>query len=236
MCGDTRLAAAIVAVLVMIPVAGNAACLCAPTITGDPVTFVQASDGCTGGCGIDPNNTVKIWTTNVADVYQITVSLDTGWTFMKDPNGNGHDATFAFSDKSSSLIINNINSNGGSSFTTTSNPTHMAPLTFPATAYGLSNSVQKSGTLLTFDVRTSDSTLALFLASLQSATGESDSPFFAADVSSTTGKTGVIDFAVATTPLPAALPLFAGGLAVVGLLSRRRKRKAQSAAAAAQAA
>ena len=31
---------------------------------------------------------------------------------------------------------------------------------------------------------------------------------------------------VSTTPLPAALPMFGGGLAVVGLLARRRKRKA----------
>ena len=31
---------------------------------------------------------------------------------------------------------------------------------------------------------------------------------------------------IAATPLPAALPLFAGGLGVIGLLARRRKRKA----------
>ena len=35
------------------------------------------------------------------------------------------------------------------------------------------------------------------------------------------------------TPLPAALPLFAGGLGVMGLLGRRRKRKALEAGAAA---
>ena len=34
-----------------------------------------------------------------------------------------------------------------------------------------------------------------------------------------------ISFAAAT-PLPAALPLFAGGLGMIGLLARRRKRKA----------
>ena len=35
------------------------------------------------------------------------------------------------------------------------------------------------------------------------------------------------------TPLPAALPLFAGGLGVIGLLARRKKRKAPAAVAAA---
>ena len=38
--------------------------------------------------------------------------------------------------------------------------------------------------------------------------------------------------AVSETPLPAALPLFAGGLGVMGLLARRRKRKAAAALAA----
>jgi hypothetical protein len=32
----------------------------------------------------------------------------------------------------------------------------------------------------------------------------------------------------AATPLPAALPLFAGGLGVLGFLARRRKKKASS--------
>ena len=38
---------------------------------------------------------------------------------------------------------------------------------------------------------------------------------------------------VSATPLPAALPLFAGGLGLVGLLARRRKRKNAAALAAA---
>ena len=41
------------------------------------------------------------------------------------------------------------------------------------------------------------------------------------------------DPAVATTPLPAALPLFAGGLGVIGFLAGRRKRKNAAAIAAA---
>jgi hypothetical protein len=36
-----------------------------------------------------------------------------------------------------------------------------------------------------------------------------------------------------TTPLPAALPLFAGGLGLMGLLARRKKRKSSAATAAA---
>jgi hypothetical protein len=39
------------------------------------------------------------------------------------------------------------------------------------------------------------------------------------------------DVSVTQTPLPAALPLFAGGLGVMGLLARRRKRKAATVAA-----
>ena len=38
---------------------------------------------------------------------------------------------------------------------------------------------------------------------------------------------------VSATPLPAALPLFAGGLGVIGLLAKRRKRKVAAALAAA---
>jgi hypothetical protein len=44
---------------------------------------------------------------------------------------------------------------------------------------------------------------------------------------------GVGTFALTPTPLPAALPLFAGGLGLVGLLSRRRKRNVLRSALAA---
>jgi hypothetical protein len=47
------------------------------------------------------------------------------------------------------------------------------------------------------------------------------------------GEINDFTLATATTPLPAALPLFAGGLGMLGLLSRRRKRKAHDAFAAA---
>ena len=42
--------------------------------------------------------------------------------------------------------------------------------------------------------------------------------------------TATIDVTATTTPLPAALPLFATGLGALGLLGWRRKRKSQAAA------
>jgi hypothetical protein len=44
---------------------------------------------------------------------------------------------------------------------------------------------------------------------------------------------GVGTFALTATPLPAALPMFAGGLGLVGYLTRRRKRSGKQALAAA---
>jgi hypothetical protein len=56
--------------------------------------------------------------------------------------------------------------------------------------------------------------------------------FFAADILGTNGNTGIVGAPTVTTPtpIPAALPLFAGGLGVLGLLGWRRKRKAAAAA------
>jgi len=52
-------------------------------------------------------------------------------------------------------------------------------------------------------------------------------------IGSTIGGRVSMQLAPATTPLPAALPLFAGGLGMLGFLLRRRKRSAQSDLAAA---
>jgi hypothetical protein len=51
--------------------------------------------------------------------------------------------------------------------------------------------------------------------------------------SGTVGETFGPDFETAATPVPAALPLLAGGLGLFGLLGGRRKRKASVATAAA---
>ena len=46
-------------------------------------------------------------------------------------------------------------------------------------------------------------------------------------------ESGTVEFAIAQTPLPATLPLFAGGLGFVGYLTGRKKRKGGQAPATA---
>jgi hypothetical protein len=54
--------------------------------------------------------------------------------------------------------------------------------------------------------------------------------FFELRASGVNGPLGQSNFQIAVTPLPAALPLFAGGLGLMGWLSRRRKNRAAAAA------
>jgi hypothetical protein len=76
----------------------------------------------------------------------------------------------------------------------------------------------------------------LFLSMLPSTLDISTS-----SLASFLGGSGSVDYSIAislpegayVTPLPAALPLFAAGLAALGLLSGRRKRKAQTSLATA---
>jgi hypothetical protein len=64
--------------LVGVPTIGHAA----------TVTYVQTTQGCTGGCGIDANNTVKVSDTGSPGVFDILVTLDTittpDWSFMNN--------------------------------------------------------------------------------------------------------------------------------------------------------
>jgi hypothetical protein len=61
-----------------------------------------------------------------------------------------------------------------------------------------------------------------------------DGVYMTADIyGSVSGMTGTVGATLSTTPLPAALPLFATGLGLMGWLSRRRKQKELAAIAAA---
>lgn len=225
--------------------------LAGPTVSdAATVTFVQTTQGCSGGCGVSANNTVQVSDTVLptsstalaGGVFDIYVTLDTStttpWSFMKDAGDKttGHAASFAFSSTLSPLTLTVITP--GSNFVPNSiNPMPayaMSPFNFPANGYGLSTDKQKQYSTLDFHVDTGNSslTLAQFLATLLAST-DSPYPVFAADVySGITTNTGIIGFTQSNSegppsvvPLPGALPLFAGGLGALGLLFWRPKRK-----------
>lgn len=190
-------------------------------------------------CVVDTSNTVQVADTTVPNgsialptgVFDILVTLDTNWSFQKNKGDSttGHAASFAFA---SSLTGATLTVNTSPFFANSINPMGafaMSPFNFPATGYGVSQNTSNSTVYSTLDFRVNTGTtdtLAQFIATLLSETGNSNI-LFAADVQDpSTGNTGAIGFGVSgETPLPAALPLFASGAGVLGFLSRRRKRK-----------
>ena len=100
------------------------------------------------------------------------------------------------------------------------------------TAFGLDFGTSASGQDVSFGLSNgataSTTTTQSFFDGLEFIGFTSSTPFDTITLS-VTGPNGWgvedITTAVAATPLPAALPLFAGGLGMVGLLARRRKRK-----------
>lgn len=98
---------------------------------------------------------------------------------------------------------------------------------------------------------TGEDSLIIDLSGPLTATNLTGSPTFAASGSETDyfflcsedgfcgsrtitgGSLDVTSLEVTSTPLPAALPLFAGGLGMLGVFARRRKRKAEGAISAA---
>jgi hypothetical protein len=206
-------------------------------------TYVEVAGG--SCCVIDTNNKVQVSDTTVPNgstalptgVFDILVTLDTNWSFQKNAGDKttGHAASFAFA---SSLTNATLTVNTSPFFANSNNPMGafaMSPYSFPATGYGVSQNTSNSIVYSTLDflvnTGTTD-TLAQFIATLLSETGNSNI-IFAADVQDpSTGNTGAIGFglvaggrSVPETPLPAALPLFASGAGLLGFLSWRRKRK-----------
>jgi hypothetical protein len=220
--------------------------------------YVEASGG--SCCAVDTKNTVQVSNTTLpngstalaAGVFDILVTLDTSttthWAFQKNAGDKttGHAASFAFSSSLTTITIPSA-SITSPFFANTNNVMgaySMSPFSFPANGYGVSQNTS-NGVYSTLDfhvVTGTTDTLAQFIATLLAETSNSNL-LFAADVQdgSTAGTpTGVIGFAFnnitnggnqGTTPLPAALPLFASGLGGLGLLGWRRKRKAAALAA-----
>ena len=179
--------------------------------TAQAITYDLTQDNCTHGCstGVTPFGTVQVLQNG--QNLDFTVSLSNPYIFQKS---TGLDAFVFGLSVGSSANITNLAS--GFSIDT-SLPKHEDG--FGDFLFGVKKGAT-GGTSLTFTF-----TNAL-LANLVLSTGGGTAAFFAADIfgNGNTGPVGALT-ATAATPLPAALPLFIGGLAAIGMFGRRRTRK-----------
>jgi hypothetical protein len=235
---------------------GKAACgalfalsLVFPATSRADVTYVQTSDHCDGGCGIDTSNTVTISQTAAqlaAGTVEIKVSLDNGYSFVTTGAG---DASFAFSSSLSDLTLKILSATSSSTLWSTTKASSLkeSALTYPATAYGLvwgggTGGGKHDGGLLDFTVQSASTpglTLASFISTLLGGVnGQTPTnALFAADVISppnSTGPTGIIDFSASspsgTGPSPVPAPALGAGLpgliaACMGLVVFARRRR-----------
>jgi len=184
--------------------------------------FVQTSDHCTGGCNINPLNTINV--TGGGGTITFTLNLAPNWFVV----GSGLPVSFGFSSSIATLTPNALTGY------TTVGPAGATGVdgvgTFPATFYGWDRTANgfaghDPNNPVVFTLTTAATlTLAQFIASLEpSSTG----PLFVADVinnNTGNGNTGAIDFGGTAVPLPPAALLFGTALAGLGILGRRRKK------------
>jgi hypothetical protein len=200
--------------------AGVTLWLAALSLPSHAVTYnyVQTTGG--SCCTVSSNNTVQVSDTTApngstalpAGVFDIFVTLDTNWSFVKnkyDPNpadtlATGHAASFLFSTSLTLTSLTFVSPPTSSDFhVEQSNPggagTQMSPWAFPANAYGVSQNTSNETVYSTIDLRVSTGTtdtLAQFIATLLAGIGSGyPNILFAADVQDpSSGNTGTIGF------------------------------------------
>ena len=74
-------------------------------------TYVQTSDNCTGGCGLNAGNFITV--DQSGGLTTITVNLATGWAFVDTgANGGGGSVNFGFGSSLAGLTVTNLSGNG----------------------------------------------------------------------------------------------------------------------------
>jgi hypothetical protein len=183
------------------------------------LTFSLTQDHCTGTCGTAPFGSVTVSSISSTEV-SVTETLNAGESFRDTGAGDPILFDLTGNPAISSLSVTGLPS--GYSFASSAPGSQDGSGSWE---YGVDCSSCGTGTTLSFDI-----TLASGITP-SSFIQNGNSLFFASDIMGTNGNTGDVGAPnVSATPLPAALPLFIGGLGMMGLFGRRRKREASVAA------
>jgi len=204
--------------------------LCANGANATTFTLDQ-SNGCNGGCNTGPFGSVNV-TANSGTLHFIVTLFGT-FNFL------GGVDTFAFNlTGGPTVTFSNFTPNTFSASNTVAGNFAMdgfGKFMYGVTAPGSGGS-SPGGQSLIFDVTDAAHDLTLASLTRSDVSGANTGQLFAADICPLAGcGQGLTGFAAGssilnignegTTPLPAALPLFATGLGGLGLLGWRRKRK-----------
>jgi hypothetical protein len=202
-------------------------------------TYVQTSDNCTGGCGINAGNFITV--DQSGGLTTITVNLATGWAFVDTgANGGGGSVNFGFGSSIAGLTVTNLSGNGWSSTAgqffveggTLANPSIVSTALRQAPAANGNTFSFTNGISITCNTSGGSTAcsgpLSFTLNTVLALVGDATAgKFFWLDVLSSNGNTGLIDFGpgVSQIPLPPAVVLFGTALVGLGVLGRRRKNK-----------
>ena len=199
-----------------------------------PININSTGNGSTTDGTVDPNWT---YTNSVSATGQGLVANNSGVDFF-----NGAPPWVADSTSSSWIVDNTANSSSGGpplSFSTTFNLAGLNPSTaFLSGAWAIDDTgvLELNGHIISTLASDGFSWGVLNAFSVSGSSGDFLSGTNVLSAVLTTNDdffegtnvqvSGTADALVSATPIPAALPLFAGGLGLMGFLARRRKRHA----------
>ena len=199
-----------------------------------PININSTGNGSTTDGTVDPNWT---YTNSVSATGQSLVANSPGVDFF-----NGAPPWVADSTSSSWIVDNTANSSSGGpplSFSTTFNLAGLNPSTaFLSGAWAIDDTgvLELNGHIISTLASDGFSWGVLNAFSVSGSSGDFLSGTNVLSAVLTTNDdffegtnvqvSGTADALVSATPIPAALPLFAGGLGLMGFLARRRKRHA----------